>query len=154
MPLVPTIAGETFSLRAIAVHAYGPSALSSIGIGAVLPVLALRAKDVGASVQVAALVLALFWVGPLLASLLAGALVDRIGERRALVGAGLIAAAGTGRSRARPDRHRFRRGRLRLRHCLDGVPAGPPGLHDRRRPPAATSPAPSPCSAARTGWAC
>jgi len=92
---VPTIAGETFSLRAIAVHAYGPSALSSIGIGAVLPVLALRAKDVGASVQVAALVLALFSVGPLLASLPAGALVDRIGERRALVGAGLIDASGT-----------------------------------------------------------
>jgi MFS family permease len=92
---VATNPDDAFRLRAIALHAYGPSALSSIGIGAVLPVLALRAREVGASVQLAALVLALFGIGPLLASLPAGALVDRIGERRALVGAGLMDALAT-----------------------------------------------------------
>src|SRR5690349_15180451 len=57
-----------------------------------LPVLALRARDLGADVSVAAAIVALLGVGQLLASLPAGALVARIGERRALVGAGLVDA--------------------------------------------------------------
>mgnify|MGYP002390854877 CR=1 FL=1 len=74
------VSGE-FTLRSIALTAYGPSALAAIGYGATLPVLPLLARHLGASVQLAALVIGLAGLGPLLASLPAGALVDRIGER-------------------------------------------------------------------------
>lgn len=86
-------ASDGFRLRDVAVAAYGPSAISSIGHGAVMPVLALRARDLGAEVSTAALVVALLGVGMLLASLPAGALVARIGERRALVLVGFVDAA-------------------------------------------------------------
>ncbi|WP_109473503.1 MFS transporter [Ornithinimicrobium cavernae] len=81
-----------FRLRDVAVTAYGPTVVSAIGHGAVLPLLALRARELGADLGTAAFVVALLGIGQLLASLPAGALVARIGERRALVGAGLLDA--------------------------------------------------------------
>jgi MFS family permease len=89
-----TSGGRTdFRFRDIALVAYGPSIVSAVGHGAVLPVLALRARDLGADVSTAAAIVALTGVGMLLASLPAGALVARTGERRALVGAGFLDAA-------------------------------------------------------------
>ena len=82
-----------FSLRRIAVPAFGPTALWSVGIGAVLPVIALSARDLGASVSVAALFVGLGTVSELVSAVPAGVLVDRMGERRALVVAGLADAA-------------------------------------------------------------
>ena len=84
---------QEFRFRDIALVAYGPSIVSAIGHGAVLPVLALRARDLGADVSTAAAIVALTGVGMLLASLPSGALVARIGERRALVAAGVVDAA-------------------------------------------------------------
>lgn len=81
-----------FRLREVAVTAYGPTVVSAIGHGAVLPMLALRARELGADLGTAAFVVALLGIGQLLASLPAGALVARVGERRALVGAGLLDA--------------------------------------------------------------
>ncbi|PKH38088.1 MFS transporter [Nocardioides alpinus] len=57
-----------------------------------MPVLALRARDLGADVSTAAAIVALVGVGQLVASLPSGALIARIGERRALVAAGLVDA--------------------------------------------------------------
>ncbi|WP_036491308.1 MFS transporter [Nocardioides sp. CF8] len=82
----------TFRLRDVALSAYAPSIVSAIGHGAVLPVLALRALDLGADVPTAAFIVALLGVGSLLASLPAGALVARIGERRALTTVGSLDA--------------------------------------------------------------
>lgn len=84
-------AGE-FRFRDIALPAYGPTLVNSLGHGAVMPVLALRARELGASVAVAALVVALTSVGMLIASLPAGAVIARVGERRALVVAGVLDA--------------------------------------------------------------
>jgi MFS family permease len=81
-----------FRFRDIWLVAYGPSLVSAVGHGAILPVLALRARDLGADVSTAAAVVALTGAGMLLASLPAGALVARIGERRALVAAGFVDA--------------------------------------------------------------
>lgn len=81
-----------FRLRSIALTAYGPTVVNALGHGAVLPVLALRARELGADLGTAALVVALLGVGQLLASLPAGALIARVGERRALVGAGALDA--------------------------------------------------------------
>ena len=80
------------SLRPIAVAAYGPTMLSSIGTGAIMPVLALTALDLGASVGTAAVVVALLGVGMLAGDLPAGALAARIGERRALLAASVAEA--------------------------------------------------------------
>jgi MFS family permease len=92
----PTTAGQAtgtaFRLRDIAVVAYGPTLVSSIGYGAVTPVLALRARELGADVGTAALVVALSGVGMLLASLPSGVVVARIGERRTLMYAAVVDA--------------------------------------------------------------
>ncbi len=87
---------EVTRLRTIAVAAYGPTALSSIGLGAVTPVLALTALHLGADPGVAALVVGLLGVGLVLGDLPAGALTARIGERRALIGASLAEAVAFG----------------------------------------------------------
>ena len=83
---------QEFRFRDIWLVAYGPSIVSAIGHGAIMPVLALRARDLGADVSTAAAIVALTGVGMLLASLPSGALVARIGERRALVAAGFVDA--------------------------------------------------------------
>ena len=81
---------ETFSWRQVAVPVYGPTLLVSIGAGAILPLVALSARDLGASIGVAALVVAMLGIGQLVGDLPAGALAARIGERRALILACLI----------------------------------------------------------------
>ena len=67
------------------VAVYGPTLLFAIGQGAVLPVIALSARDLGASVGVAGLVVALSGVGLIIGDLPAGSLADRLGERRAMI---------------------------------------------------------------------
>lgn len=89
---VSTSGDAAFRFRDIALMAYGPSIVSAIGHGAILPVLAIRARDLGAEVSVAAAIVALLGIGQLVASLPSGALIARIGERRALVAAGLLDA--------------------------------------------------------------
>lgn len=83
---------RAFRFRDIALPAYGPTLVNSLGHGAMMPVLALRARELGASVAVAALIVALTSVGMLVASLPAGAIIARLGERRTLVIAGVIDA--------------------------------------------------------------
>lgn len=95
-PAPPPSTKDDFRFRDIAVTAYGPTIVNSIGQGAVLPVLALHARDLGADVSTAAFVVALLGVGSLLTALPAGALIARIGERRALFLAGLVEAAAMG----------------------------------------------------------
>lgn len=85
-------ADTEFRLRDIWWVAYGPSVVSSVGHGAVMPVLALRARDLGADVATAAAVVAVLSLGMLAASLPAGALVARIGERTALLAVGAVDA--------------------------------------------------------------
>lgn len=83
---------QEFRLRDIALTAYGPTIVSSTGHGAVMPILALRARDLGADVSTAAAIVAVLGLGMLVASLPASAIVARIGERRALVYAGVLDA--------------------------------------------------------------
>lgn len=81
-------------LREIAVAAYGPTLLASIGSGAVAPIIALSARELGASVGLAALLVGALGIGTLLGDLPSGALVARVGERRALLVAALVEALG------------------------------------------------------------
>lgn len=83
---------SSFSLRKIAVAAYGPSVLFGIGIGAVTPVVALSVRGMGASYAAAGLVAALIGVGSLVSNIPAALLVNRHGERLAMVGAAALSA--------------------------------------------------------------
>ncbi|MGG5170824.1 MFS transporter [Pseudarthrobacter sp. J1738] len=90
---------EPFSLRSIAVPAFGPALLFCIGEGAILPVVALTARELGGSVAVAALVVTLIGLGSWFFNLPASLITLKFGERWAIVGAAfasglaLIAAA-------------------------------------------------------------
>lgn len=88
-----TSADTAFSLRKIAVPAYGPSLLFGIGEGAFLPVVPLTARDLGAAVPTAALVVGLIGVGSLISNIPASMLTMHRGERWAIVAAALAAAA-------------------------------------------------------------
>ncbi|MEV5051585.1 MFS transporter [Arthrobacter sp. LAR12-1-1.1] len=81
-----------FSLRSIAVPAFGPALLFCIGEGAILPVVALSARDLGASVAVAALVVTLIGLGSWFFNLPASLITLKFGERWAIVGAAAASA--------------------------------------------------------------
>ena len=83
---------ELVRLRRIAVSVYGPTILVAVGQGAILPLVALSARALGASVGTAALIVALIGLGQLIGDLPAGALAARIGERRALIAACVVDA--------------------------------------------------------------
>jgi len=85
---------DEFSLRSIALPAFGPTAVWSVGVGAAVPVVALSARDLGASVALAAAFVLIEGMSAFLSSLPAGSLVARIGERRALTGAAVVDALG------------------------------------------------------------
>ena len=78
---------ELVRLRGIAVSVYGPTILVAVGQGAILPLVALSARALGASLGAAALIVALTGLGQLIGDLPAGALAARIGEKRALIAA-------------------------------------------------------------------
>jgi MFS family permease len=84
---LPEHTPEPVRLRSIAVSVYGPTILVAVGQGAILPLVALSARELGASVGTAAFIVALIGLGQLIADLPAGALAARIGERRALIAA-------------------------------------------------------------------
>ncbi|MDE2455716.1 MAG: MFS transporter [Burkholderiales bacterium] len=78
-----------FSLRRIAVAAFGPSLLFGIGEGAILPVIPLGARDLGGSVAMAALVVTLIGLGSLVSNIPASLITLHRGERWAIVAAAL-----------------------------------------------------------------
>lgn len=78
---------DTFSLRSIAVPAFGPTVLYGAAIGAILPVVALTARDLGATVALAAAIVTLTGIGSLLTNVPATLVTTRFGEKWALVGA-------------------------------------------------------------------
>lgn len=89
--MTPPDSPPPFSLRGIAVPAFGPALLFSVGQGAILPVVALSARQLGASVAVAALIVTLIGLGSWFFNLPASMITLKFGERWSIVGA---AAAG------------------------------------------------------------
>ena len=78
--------------RRLAVVIYLPTAVSFIGFGAIIPLVPLTARALGASVPEAALVVALMGIGNLVGALPAGVIADRFGEKKSLVGAMMLDA--------------------------------------------------------------
>jgi len=85
---------ESFSLRQIAVPAFGPSFLFALGEGAILPVIALTVRQLGGSVALAALMVTLIGIGSLVSNIPASIITARWGERWAMVGAAAWGALG------------------------------------------------------------
>jgi MFS family permease len=85
---------DTFSLRKIAVPAFGPSFLFGLGEGAILPVIALTVRQLGGSVALAALMVTLIGIGSLVTNIPASLITTRFGERGAIVGAAIWGALG------------------------------------------------------------
>jgi MFS family permease len=88
------VTDDTFSLRKIAVAAFGPSFLFGLGEGAILPVIALTVRQLGGSVALAALMVTLIGIGSLVSNIPASLITTRYGERWAIVGAAVWGAAG------------------------------------------------------------
>jgi MFS family permease len=88
-PSCPPVAVDSrpFSLRHIAVPAYGPSLLFGIGEGAILPVIPLSARELGASVPEAAFIVTLIGIGSLVSNIPASMITMHRGERWAIVAA-------------------------------------------------------------------
>jgi MFS family permease len=95
-PDTPSAAGghAAFSWRRIALPAFGPSLLFGVGEGAILPIVPLLARDLGASVPMAAFVVTLIGLGSLLNNIPASVITIRWGERWAIVAAGVWSALG------------------------------------------------------------
>lgn len=79
------------TIRSLTATVYLPTFLFAVGQGAVIPIVALAARDVGASVPLAGFIVALRGIGTMLFDVPAGQLVARLGERKAMVvGTGLL----------------------------------------------------------------
>jgi MFS family permease len=81
-----------FSLRRIAVPAFGPSLLFGIGEGAILPVIPLTVREMGGSVSAAAFAVTLVGIGSFLNNVPASLITMYRGERWAIVAAAIWAA--------------------------------------------------------------
>ncbi|MDR0283903.1 MAG: MFS transporter [Propionibacteriaceae bacterium] len=75
---------RTFSWPRFITSAYGPTFLSSIGYGAVTPLVALSALHLGASVELSALITGLTGVGQIVGDLPASWIATRFGEKKAI----------------------------------------------------------------------
>lgn len=71
---------------------YGPTLLASVGFGAVIPLVAIQATALGASVGVAAFITALRGIAQVVGDLPAGVAADRLGEKIAIAGSCFIDA--------------------------------------------------------------
>lgn len=90
---------QTFKLSSLTFSVYLPTFLFSIGEGAVLPIIPLFARGRGASIAVAALVVAMRGLGTLLFDVPGGVVVSRFGDKGAMVaGTALVAAVAIGAS--------------------------------------------------------
>lgn len=74
------------------VAVYGPTVLASIGFGAVIPLIAIQARALGASVGLAAFITSLTGIAQVIGDLPAGFITDRIGEKYSIVLACLVDA--------------------------------------------------------------
>ncbi|GAA4415055.1 MFS transporter [Georgenia halophila] len=81
-----------FPMRTVVLGAFVPTFVFGVGLGAMLPIIAPSAVARGADLATAGVVAALMPIGQILADIPAGALATRIGDRRAMIIAGLVAA--------------------------------------------------------------
>jgi MFS family permease len=83
-----------FKWSSIALPAFLPTLLFSIGEGSIIPIIPTVAHSLGATLAIAGLIAAMIMVGEAIGDIPAGWLVARIGERTAMIGAAFVAVIG------------------------------------------------------------
>ena len=84
-------AERPFQMRSVALAAFLPTLLFSIGEGAIIPLIPIVANDLGASLAIAGFIAAMIMVGELAGDIPSGWVVAHIGERNAMLWASLLA---------------------------------------------------------------
>lgn len=79
-----------FSFRSVAVAVFIPTLLFSIGEGALIPLIPVAATNLGASLAIAGVISGMVMIGELVGDVPSGWLVNKIGERAAMIGAAAI----------------------------------------------------------------
>jgi MFS family permease len=85
-----------FKWSSIALPAFLPTLLFSIGEGAIIPIIPTVAHSMGTTLAIAGLIASMIMVGEVVGDIPSGWLVSRIGERTAMIGAAFIAVIGLG----------------------------------------------------------
>ena len=83
-----------FRWSSIALPAFLPTLLFSIGEGAIIPIIPTVATSLGAQLAIAGLIASMIMVGEVFGDIPSGWLVARIGERTAMIGAAFVAVIG------------------------------------------------------------
>jgi MFS family permease len=83
-----------FKWSSVALPAFLPTLLFSIGEGSIIPIIPIVAHSLGATLAIAGLIAAMILVGEAVGDIPAGWLVSRIGERTAMIGASFVAVGG------------------------------------------------------------
>jgi MFS family permease len=83
-----------FRWRSIALPAFLPTLLFSIGEGAIIPIIPLVADSLGATIAIAGVIAGALTIGELFGNIPSGWLVSRVGERAAMIGASLLSIVG------------------------------------------------------------
>lgn len=86
--------GEDFRWRSIVLPIILPSLVFGIGEGAIIPAIPLVAANLGGSLAIAGLVVALLTIGELVGNPPSGWIISRVGERAAMIGATAVAVVG------------------------------------------------------------
>ena len=84
-------AERPFQMRSVALAAFLPTLLFSIGEGAIIPLIPIVADDLGATLAIAGFIAAMIMVGELAGDIPSGWVVAHIGERNAMLWASLLA---------------------------------------------------------------
>ena len=90
----PASRSPLFPFQTVVLGALIPAFIFSVGVGAMLPIIAPFAVQQGSSLAVAGVIAAMLPVGQIIADIPAGALASRIGDRRAMLIAGGTACLG------------------------------------------------------------
>jgi MFS family permease len=83
-----------FKWSSIALPAFLPTLLFSIGEGAIIPIIPTVAHSMGATLAISGLIASMIMVGELVGDIPSGWLVSRVGERTAMIGGASIAVVG------------------------------------------------------------
>lgn len=85
---------RAFSFRSVALAAFLPTLLFSVGEGAIIPIIPVAASNLGASLALAGFIASMIMVGELVGDIPSGWVVSRFGERTSMIWAALLAIAG------------------------------------------------------------
>ncbi|MEO6827435.1 MAG: MFS transporter [Microbacteriaceae bacterium] len=89
-----TVAEQPYSIRSVALAAFLPTLLFSIGEGAIIPIIPVLASNLGAGLAMAGFIGGMIMVGEVLGDVPSGWVVSRVGERNAMIWAALVCVIG------------------------------------------------------------